>query len=90
MDRKTHVRFSGGCARATAHGYPTKETVAPMNWIPYNGHSIRVVVQAIVVIHSVKFQSSSLVRLLRSVAIVHHARFKYASSSDSGNGRLNK
>ena len=23
MDRKTHVRFSGGCARATAHGYPT-------------------------------------------------------------------
>jgi hypothetical protein len=26
MDRKTHVRFLGGCARVTAHGYPTKPT----------------------------------------------------------------
>ena len=28
MDRKTHVRFSGGHARATAHGYPTQGTFA--------------------------------------------------------------
>ena len=27
MDRKTHVRFSGGYARATAHGYPTNLTL---------------------------------------------------------------
>jgi len=28
MDRKTHVRFLGGCARATAHGYPTNQPLA--------------------------------------------------------------
>jgi len=26
MDRKTHVRFLGGHARVTAHGYPTNPT----------------------------------------------------------------
>ena len=41
MDRKTHVRFLGGCARATAHGYgswrvPTKDELASLldKWKP--------------------------------------------------------
>ena len=37
MDRKTHVRFSGGCARATAHGYPTHLPLTYANRLPESG-----------------------------------------------------
>ena len=42
MDRKTHARFLGGWARATASGYPTLTQHCSLTWnavTPYHSSS---------------------------------------------------